>query len=232
MPHAGTGSRGWGGVGSSLHFHACSCTHMSVCTLLCASRLAPVHLQVSPWAPARTKSLATAGPGAECIPMMALSSGCHRSGNFFAAASPKALGGAERLRLSRSVSPQGYGGCRWPSPLPRVTFLHPAAWASSQQHPSLPGMDHPASSLTADPVLRSRAAVSAQDGCLPFPSARPTAPCRLPAAFLGSFGGWGFFLFCFRLGLHRGRCSCSRQPRSWLRASLTHLHGRVKDQGK
>lgn len=49
---------------------------------------------------------------------MVLSSGCRRSSNFFAAASPKALGGAERLRLSCSVSLQGCGGCWWPQESP------------------------------------------------------------------------------------------------------------------
>lgn len=98
----------------------------------CAPTLAPVLLQAGPWAPAPTKPPATAGPGAECVPTMALSSGCRRSSNFFAAASPKALGGAERLRLSRSVSPQGCGGCRCPPPIPRVNFLHPVSSGRSQ----------------------------------------------------------------------------------------------------
>lgn len=52
------------------------------------------------------------------VPVMVLSSGCRRSSNFFAAASPKALGGAERLRLSCSVSLQGCSDCWWPQESP------------------------------------------------------------------------------------------------------------------
>lgn len=137
---------------------------------------------------------------------MALSCSCHRSSSSFAAASLEAPSRAERLR----VSPQGCGGSQWSPPLPRVTFL--------------PGGDHPSSILPSFPA----SSLSLQHGMAVSPS--PPLVSQLPVTCAQL--SLGHYFLIPGSPLCRGRCSCLHQLGSWPGASLTHLHGHMKDWGK
>lgn len=204
MPTQGLGA-GAEGAGSQLGFVMFTHPRRRMCVLLRTSGLAPGLLlgpshrrppgQAPNVSPRWLCPLAVAG-AAISLPQHLRKRLAEQSGSGSAAACPR--------RAAVAV-----GG---PVLSPESPFsIPPRRDHPSSIPPSFPGTDHPASPLTADPVLRSTAAVSAEDGCLPIPSARPPAPCHLHAAFLGSSF---FFIIIIISGskLRRGRCSCSHQP--------------------